>query len=272
MLTVIIGIVVGLALGLSGSGGSIFAIPLLIYVAGVPPLEAITISLVAVTVMSLIGTISASYHQLIEYRAGLIFAAGGMAASPAGIHLAHSIDEALLLHAFSILLVAIALLMALRAQHAKAETDDLLPRGIDDSRAVCRFQTGSDGQPRRLSLSAPCSIALTLCGLGTGLLSGLFGVGGGFVIVPALTSLSQLGIHRAVATSMFVITLIGCTALTSALISGRSIPLTTTALFLTGGIVGTLTGRQLSSRVRGPILQRIFAALLTLTAISLFRR
>lgn len=258
LLTLLIGLVVGLALGLTGAGGSTFAIPLLIFFLHIAPLQAITLSMVAVTMMAAVGVFSAARAGLIEYRAGLIFAAGGILGAPVGVQLAGHLPETQLIVGLAALMALVAVLMWRRAGSvAMAE----LALAEADGGPLCRLAGDN-----HLRLSTPCGAALVVCGVVIGTLSGLFGVGGGFAIVPALGYVSQLSIHRAVATSMFVITLVAAVALVTALSSGRSLPLTTTGLFIGGGVVGTLLGRRLAANIGGPALQRAFAVMLLATA------
>jgi uncharacterized membrane protein YfcA len=110
-----------------------------------------------------------------------------------------------------------------------------------------------------LILTSRCAVLLTVVGILTGVLSGLFGVGGGFVIVPALVLFSGMSIHRAVGTSLLVIALVSASGVASRVWSGQPIPLAVTLLFVSGGIVGLLIGQQIGRRLSGPRLQRTFA-------------
>jgi uncharacterized membrane protein YfcA len=100
---------------------------------------------------------------------------------------------------------------------------------------------------------------LAATGIGTGLLSGFFGVGGGFVIVPALTFVSRMSIHRAVATSLFVIALVASSAAGAARVQGHHVSWALAAAFTAGGLAGMGVGRVLAHRLAGPTLQKVFA-------------
>ena len=128
----------------------------------------------------------------------------------------------------------------------------------------CRYSR--DG---RLRLNAPCSAALVVAGLVVGVLSGLFGVGGGFLIVPALMLITEMGIHRAVATSLAVITFIGLSGLGSAVVAGREIDWTLTGLFVLGGVLGMAAGRLLARYLTGATLQSVFALAMAAIAIGM---
>lgn len=90
---------------------------------------------------------------------------------------------------------------------------------------------------------------LLLSGCVTGVLSGLFGVGGGFLIIPVLTTVTQLGIHRAVASSLLIIALIGISGVGAAFLQGRTVELTITGLFILGGLIGMLGGRLIAKQI-----------------------
>jgi uncharacterized membrane protein YfcA len=134
----------------------------------------------------------------------------------------------------------------------------------DGTGAVCSYSP--DGV---LRVTARCSMALALVGLGSGLLSGLFGVGGGFIIVPALMFITQMRIHQAVATSLLVITLVGLSGISSELLQGRNLPWMMTALFVLGGLFGMGLGRLLARRIAGPALQKGFAAVIIAVAAAM---
>ena len=186
MLTILFGMLVGLSLGLTGGGGSIIAVPLLIIGLQVTPLQATTISLAAVAVTSAYGSLVAGYARMIEWRAALIMVAAGMVTAPVGVMLAQEVPSQFIVIGFSILMVVVALLMALKIWRNPANASVVRARLIDDletdSSAICRLDENAV-----LRLSAPCGVVLFLAGCITGALSGFFGVGGGFLIVPALT-------------------------------------------------------------------------------------
>ena len=106
----------------------------------------------------------------------------------------------------------------------------------------------------------------------TGILSGMFGVGGGFIIVPALVLFSGMGIHRAVATSLLVIFLVSVSGVSSYLASGNEISISTTLQFLVGGFVGMFVGGWMAKRLQGPTLQRLFAGGVVLVAAFVITR
>lgn len=263
---ILFGVVVGLALGLTGGGGSIFAVPLLIYGLGVAPTSAVAISLGAVAITAAFGAAEGLYRGVVELRAALILAVAGMACAPVGVFIGDRTSETVILLTFALLMLAVALRMLYSAQRSPHESRVVRARFDDrasaDAGTVCRYS--GDG---RLRLNAPCSIALAGAGIVVGVLSGFFGVGGGFLIVPALMLITTMGIHRAVATSLLVITLIGLSGTASAALSGREVDWALMGLFVAGGVVGMFSGRLLARFLAGVTLQRVFAIAMIATAL-----
>ncbi|MES1926182.1 sulfite exporter TauE/SafE family protein [Salinisphaera sp. T31B1] len=264
-MAILFGIIVGLALGLTGGGGSIFAVPLLIYGLGVAPASAVAISLGAVAITAAFGAAEGLYRGVVELRAALIFAVAGMVAAPLGVYIGGRVSDTVVVLLFAGLMIVVAVRMGLKARRTPDESAVVRARFAEQATAdpgtVCRYS--GDG---RLRLNAPCSAALAAVGLVVGVLSGFFGVGGGFLIVPALILITEMGIHRAVATSLLVITLIGLSGVASAMFSGREIDWALTALFVVGGVLGMAGGRRLARHLAGPRLQWLFAAAMLATA------
>ena len=207
------------------------------------PREAFGISLAAVGVTALIGVIPRLYHRQVDIPVGLIYAVGGMIGAPIGKKIADQMSEQALLSLFAAIMIVVAWRMW--PQEGQPSAD--LP---DDHRSPV---------PAWLIAS---------CGLFTGILSGMFGVGGGFVIVPALVLFTEMPIHRAVATSLFVIVLISMSGVTAHFRAGGGIPLAITGQFVVGGVMGLALGAMVTRRLSGPALQKIFA--LCIVAVAIF--
>lgn len=259
LVTILCGAVVGLSLGLTGGGGALFAVPLLVYVLAVDPRQAVGVSLATVGATAAVGFIERSRAGSVELRAGLLFAAAGMVSAPLGAWLAAQMPESLLLVLFSVLMLVIAARMGWRAggaapQPAPGATDVASP-------TTCR----RDPQGALL-WNSRCALLLSGVGLGTGVLTGMFGVGGGFIVVPALVVFSGLGLQRAIGTSLLVIALISASGTASYILAGREIPWLTAAWFAAGGLLGMLIGGRLASRLGGARLQQVFAAVIVLVA------
>lgn len=265
-LSLIFGAVVGLLLGLAGGGGAIFAVPMLVYGLNVPTREAVAISLAAVGATSLVGFLHRWKLGEVELRTGLLFALAGMLGAPIGTWLAGKIPEAALLLAFAGLMVIVAVRLWLQATKAQRP---LVECPASDSAEQNTCQRDASG---RLLLSSRCAILLLLVGVTTGVLSGLFGVGGGFVIVPALILFSGMDIHRAVGTSLMVIALVSVSGVVSQIWAGREISPLLTVLFVLGGIAGLFGGQQIGRRLSGPMLQKVFVVAILLVAAFVVTR
>lgn len=259
ILIIVFGVFVGLSLGLTGGGGALFTVPLLVYGLGFDPREAVGVSLAAVGTTSAIGFVGRLRAGQVEVRPGLIFTVGGMFGAPAGSWLATRLPDSLLLLLFALLMLVIASRIWRMAQRGGSLSNGVEP----DKERACR--RGNDGE---LRLTSRCAVLLSAVGVTTGALSGLFGVGGGFIIVPALMIYSGMTIQRAVSTSLMIMTAVSITGVTSHLLAGLRIDLKLTLLFVTGGVGGMLAGTALSKRLSGPTLQKGFA--LAILAVSLF--
>jgi uncharacterized membrane protein YfcA len=250
VIALLYGLVVGAALGLTGGGGSIFAIPLLVYGLGLPMPEATGLSLAAVGLMAGFG--AAVQRRNLEWRAGLVFAAAGMLLAPVGAALGHALPPALVLSAF-------ALLMGYVGWRMRQGQTSELPTGPCVARA--------NGKP-----GPGCYARLGAAGAVTGILSGVFGVGGGFIIVPALVFVTGMPIHRAVATSLMVIFLIAFSGVTSHILQGAVIPWQAGILFVVGGLVGMLVGDRGRERLSPQRLRLVFSYAMWIIAVFILAR
>ncbi len=242
MLTLLYGSIVGIALGLTGGGGSIFAVPLLLYAEGMSLRDAVTVSLAVVGLTALYGAVI--QRRLVNWLPGLILGAGGIVGAPLGAFIGARLPEFWTLLLFAALMAVIGVRMW---QGANGGEDV-------DSRFACRRD--ADGVRR---LRGPCILKLLVGGVLTGILSGTFGVGGGFLVVPALLLVTAMPIERALATSLVCIFLISTSGFVANLLSVRHLNLELAAWFLTGGAIGMTAGAALKSLLSGPMLKRIFA-------------
>lgn len=264
-MTWFVGIIIGLVLGLTGAGGSVFAVPLLIWLVGLEPSQAIGISLGAVATGALFGVIARLRSGEIQWLPAAVYAALGALTTPVGTWLNRQLDEQWLMAGFGALVLIIAVRLWLQARRHPDETRAVrgsLHEDHESSGAVCRM---IDNQPFKIGL--PCIAGMSGGAMITGLLSGLFGVGGGFIIVPTLLFLTGIGIRQAVATSLVVISVIGISGFSSFLLTGGS-PGTEILLQVAGGsIAGMVAGILLSRSISGPGLQKVFAILMLATAV-----
>jgi len=249
LLTALCGIVVGFALGLTGGGGSIFAVPLLIYALGVDVRTAVGVSLAAVGATSAFGVVTRLRHHDIDYRIGLVFAVSGMLTTPVGTWIGGRLPASGVLFAFALLMLFIGVRMW--RQPERISVKNATPTTAN---------TKSSWKPGDL---------LRLIGIGfvVGLITGIFGVGGGFIIVPALVLFGRVPIHRAVGTSLLVITLICISGVASYLIGGEGLPARVTLIFVAGGCLGMLLGGLLRTRLSGEAMRRTFAVAMGCVAV-----
>ena len=264
LLSLLFGLIVGFALGLTGGGGSIFAVPLLVYGLGVPAREAVVISLAAVGATALGGGLARLRTGEAELRTAVIFGLSGIIGAPLGAWLNPRLPETALLAGFALLMLVVATRMWQQASRRPEEIRILWAGGDPDAATAgptCRYSpTG------QLQFTSRCAARLALAGSATGLLSGLFGVGGGFLIVPALILIALLPMRRAVATSLWVIAIISAMGLLSHVIAGHRLDVGITAGFVLGGLGGMVLGIAVGRRSAGPALQKLFAGMIVMVA------
>jgi len=265
LFSILFGAFVGFALGLTGGGGSLLAVPLLVYGLAIAPREAFGISLAAVGVMALVGVVPRIRTAQVEVGTGFLFAVAGMFGAPLGTWVAGMIPETVLLAMFAFLMLFVAWRLW-RESQTKNETRQAACE-TDDKGSAC--QRTADG---KLRLSSSCAMLLAMVGLITGFLSGMFGVGGGFVIVPALVLFSRMPIHKAIATSLLVIVLISISGVASHFANGRGISLEVTGLFVMGGVMGMSLGGSLGKRLPASVLQKVFACGIAAVAIFIISK
>lgn len=232
------GSIVGLILGIVGGGGSIIAVPLLLYVVGIPSAHAaIGTSAVAVAVSAFANLFTKLRQGLVKWPCILVFSAAGLIGNFAGSSLALRIDGQHLLVAFGILMVVVGMVMLLRRD---AEGDPNVKLTFKTARHMLPWLLGT--------------------GLAVGALSGFFGIGGGFLIVPGLMLATGMPIANAIATSLVAITIFG--AATSANYAWSGLVEWNVAVnFIAGGIVGGIAGTLLQTRLAGQkgLLNSLFA-------------
>lgn len=228
-LTIGLAVFVGVALGLLGGGGSILTVPLLAYVAGMDPKQAIATSLLVVGVTSAVGAISHARSGRVQWRTGLIFGGAGMAGAYAGGVLAQFIPGTVLLIGFALMMIATAI-------------------------AMLRGRKNVGGHQDGLRLSIPKIVAE---GVVVGLVTGLVGAGGGFLVVPALALLGGLPMPVAVGTSLVVIAMKSFAGL-GGYLSSVQIDWGIAAAVTAAAVAGALIGARLAARVNPDALRKSF--------------
>ena len=229
VITVVLAVVVGLTLGLLGGGGSILTVPLLNYVAGMDPKEAIAASLFVVGVTSAMSTLLHARSGNVQWRTGLIFGAASMAGAFLGGLIGGRIPSVILMVAFALMMIATAAAMLLGKKNtAGAKEKKTLPLG-----------------------------KILLEGLVVGLVTGLVGAGGGFLVVPALALLGGLRMSVAVGTSLLVITMKSFAGL-AGYMTTVSLDWPVVLAVTAAALVGALLGARLTSVVPEQALRKGF--------------
>lgn len=258
LLALPLGLLIGLSLGALGAGGSILIVPMLVYVLGLEPKAAITASLVVVGLVSFGGMAAYWKAGQVRFGTGITFGLTGILGSLGGSSLNRDVDANILLLAFSGLMVVAAWAMV-RNRQPKAP--------IQTSLAA----TGGAGGVLAVVAVEPAAVAavvarVVMAGSTVGFITGFFGVGGGFVIVPALRVVLGLTMKEAVATSLLVI-VINTTIALGPRLSGETPPWEIIMLFTVAGLVGVVVGSRIAGKVRSELLTRSFAGLIVMVAI-----
>ncbi|MFI2640957.1 sulfite exporter TauE/SafE family protein [Streptomyces sp. NPDC018610] len=229
------GAVIGLALGTLGGGGSVLTVPALIYLLGFTPVAATTASLVVVTVTSATALVAHARDGQVRWRTGLLFAGAGTVPAMLGGLAAARLPATVLTAAFAVVAACAAARMLRRGPAPDAV------------------------RPARSGRAAAA-------GAGLGAVTGVLGVGGGFLAVPALVGVVGLRMRAAVGTSLLVITVNSLAALVMRAGTADGLDWAAIAPFTGAAILAAWDGRRLAAKVSGPALQRVFAVLLLAVA------
>lgn len=234
---------IGLSLGLLGSGGSILTVPVLVYLVGQDPKVAIAGSLLIVGIISLFSALPYARQQLIKWRTVVLFGVPGMLGAFIGAWAAHFVSDAVQMLVFAVLMLSASYLMFKPVKMQDADQPH-------QERAVYK---------------------IALDGLVVGAITGLVGVGGGFMIIPALVILGGLSMRLAVGTSLVIIAIksfVGFAEYLQVLKSlSLSVDWTVILVFSAIGIVGGWIGNRVSHRIDQAQLKKIFAVFLVLMGL-----
>ncbi|MEU2266723.1 sulfite exporter TauE/SafE family protein [Streptomyces olindensis] len=236
ILALIAGGVVGLALGALGGGGSVLAVPALIYLLGFTPAAATTAALLIVVATSLTALYGHARAGKVQWRTGALFAAAGLLPAAVAGALAGRLPQPLLTAAFAAVAAAAAVRMLRPARDLPAG-----PQGARPARAAG-------------------------AGAGLGALTGLLGVGGGFLAVPALVTVLAFEMQAAIGTSLLVITANSLASLATRGATTAGVDWAVIAPFTGAAILGAWDGKRLATQVSGGLLQRVFAVVLLAVA------
>lgn len=245
LLAIPFGLAIGIAVGMLGGGGSVLAVPVLVYVLGQSVSEATTASLVVVTAGALAGGLGHARAGRVCWRHAGALTMGAVPGLVAGTLVGESVSGTALLVAFALIMLAAA--AATWHKAGDGETTDPT------------WQGGGACPPLRLSRDL-------VAGVLVGFLTGFFGVGGGFLIVPTLALALAFTMRTAIGTSLAIITATSLIGLGVHLLAGRSLDIGVTTAMTAACVIGALAGASLAARVPQQALGRAFAVLVTCVA------
>lgn len=251
-----LGFLIGMSLGALGGGGSILAVPVLVFVAGQTPGQATTTSLLVVGVAAVVGAVGHWRHGRVRVGPGLLFGLLGIAGSLGGSALNRRLDGDVLLLAFAGLIFVAAWRIIAGCPSCTR---------VGERHALRDASSSLSGVAVRAPDTARTLLTLVAAGTVVGFLTGLFGVGGGFVIVPALALVLRYPMPEAIGTSLVVIAV--NTAMAFAARLGGSIDWDTTLVFTVAATAGVSAGTRIADRIQPQTMQRAFAALLVAVAL-----
>lgn len=260
LISIALGLFTGLVLALTGAGGSILAIPLLAFGLHLSMAQAAPIGLLAVMLASSLGALQGLRAGIVRHKAAMLIAGFGILLAPFGVWLAHRASNQHLSLIFAIVLGYVAWRMW------QQNTQNLQANELQPAPA-CVLNPATS----RLFWTAPCTKRLMITGSLAGFLSGLLGVGGGFVIVPSLRKVSNFDMQTIIATSLMAIAIVSAVSIATYLLHSdilwqMAIP------FAASTMVSMLIFRLISPRIPAAISQRGFAVLAITAALMLAAR
>ena len=260
-LAAIYGVAIGAVLGLTGAGGGILAVPALVLGLHWTLPRATPVALLAVGLAAAIGAADGLRRGLVRWRAALLMAGLGISLSPFGVRAAHALPSSVLTSLFAMAMLA----SSARLIVGSAKVDEGVERAAVSKKCMVDERTG------RLRWTVLC--AITLAGIGTlsGLLTGMLGVGGGFLLVPAFRQWTSIGMQGVVATSLLVVALISLGAAASAVVGGAAVTSDGYG-FIAAAMVGMALGRLGARFVAGRWLQLGFGVLSAAVAVFMLAR
>jgi len=258
----LLGLVIGGVLGLTGAGGGIFAVPALVIGLGMDIRAAAPVALLAVGAAAALGALQGLRQGIVRYKAAIMLAVAGTATAPLGMQLAHWLSPRWLNSVFVAIMLVVAYRMFMSSRGERAE--DL----TDVQVKVCKVSKDTG----RFVWNVRTATTLGGIGLVSGLATGMLGVGGGFIIVPALAHFSELRMHSIVATSLMVIALLSVVTVFIAWSHGLLLLTAPTWTFVLAALVGMAAGRVLAERIPSRMLQRVFSITCVFVAVLMLMR
>jgi len=260
LLAVVAGALIGLSLGALGGGGSILAVPVLVYALGQSPAQATSGSLVVVEVTSLVGAASAHAAGNVLLARGVAFGVVAIGGAVVGARASAAVAEPVLLGSFAVLMLVVGVLLAVRQWRGRRETPDgtHARRPLLDDPIITFSPTFACQCPRALKVLVTATAV--------GLLTGFLGVGGGFLVVPALLVAMSLPMAYAAGTSLVVITVTSAVALLVRAGSGVAPDWGVVVALTSAAALAAIIGVRLADRVDTRRLSAVFTALVLVVA------
>jgi uncharacterized protein len=257
LLAVVLGFVIGVVLGGLGGGGGVLAVPALVYLLGQSAQDATSSSLIIVGATALTGAVVRVRAGHVAWRTGLAFCVVGIPGAWAGTLLNKQAPEPVLLLAFAALTLLSATALLLNAR--RTTSDDPEPAGTPTSTAPGTVAVAAPPRLRRATLATAAKVVA--CGVLIGFLTGFLGVGGGFLVVPALVVVLGMPMNRAIGTSLMVITVNTIASLLSR-VGGMEVDPAVVIPFTVAAILATFAGKLIADRLASAALARCFAFML----------
>ena len=248
-------IAIGFVLGLTGSGGGMFAVPALVASLGWSMQQAVPVALIAVAFGSAVAVVDGFRHKLVRYRAAILMACAGLPFTALGMWLAGRLSQRWLTGLFILVMLYVAVNLLRQARR------DALPNTLMLGRI--NTETG------RFHWTWLMALSFSAIGALAGFLAGLLGIGGGFVVVPMLKRFTNVSIQSAVATSLLMIVLIATGGVANALLRGVTLPLRETLLFTAATGTGIVIARTIAGRITARQIFLGFASLLFIVALAM---
>ncbi|MCW2592298.1 MAG: hypothetical protein JWQ86_4725 [Mycobacterium sp.] len=241
-LTVALAVFVGIALGLLGGGGSTLTVPLLAFVAGLDARHAITTALLVVGVTSAVGSVAHARSGRVQWRAALLLGPTGMAGAYLGGRLALYVPGSISMGVFAVIMIVSATVLLNDRRNAEATTEPHLP-----------------------------GVKTAVLGISVGVVSGMTGAGGGFLLVAVLALVGGLALPIAVGTSLVIVTM-HCVAALAGRLSGEHVDWQLAVMVTAAAVIGSLIGERMTPKIDPRILRTAFGVLVLLMASVVIAR
>lgn len=268
-----LGLLIGLVIGALGGGGGVLAVPALVYALGQDAQSATTSSIIIVGIISVVGVLARLRDRSIDWRTGIAFGVVGIAAAWAGTLLNRAVPQNALLLAFAAITLLVAIAMLVNSRPSRQQAPD---GGSEEASDPAAAGAGGVGGSAATLLAAPTGTSpaavvqlvakVVACGAVVGFLTGFLGVGGGFLVVPALVIVLRIPMTVAIGTSLLIIAFNSASSLVSR-IGDLQLDLRIIVPFTVAAIVGTLLGKKVTDRFSGNALSRAFAVMLVLVGL-----